>query len=230
MRGRRTKRIKPDLLKEVWKPTFREGSCLTAQERNVQGVSAEKSEIERRPNLSFLILISFIASFAAARTFTTLCPKVVLVAGELHIHHFWYGMLMMAIGGWLGISYNDTRIDRLAAVIFGAGGGLIGDEAGLLLTFENYWTGLTYTIVTGFLAAMFILFLIARYSKSIVTEFASFTSSSAGLYLGVFLVTISIAFLIDTDNPLVIVASSISAAMAFLMILAYLIQRLVQER
>jgi len=196
----------------------------------VQGISAEKSEIERRPNLSVLILISFIASFAAARTFTTLYPKVVLVAGELHIHHFWYGMLMMAIGGWLGISYNDVRIDRLAAVIFGAGGGLVGDEAGLLLTFENYWTGLTYTVVTGFLAVMFILILIARYSKAIVAEFAGFTCSSASLYFGVFLVTISMAFLIDTDDPVVIAASSVSAAVAFLMILAYLIQRVTQKR
>jgi len=192
----------------------------------VQGISTEDSKIERRPNLSVLALISFIASFAIARTFTTLGPETVLLAGNLHIHHFWYGILMMAIGGWLGISYNDERIDRLASVIFGAGGGLIGDEAGLLLTFENYWTGLTYTIITGFLAFAFILILIAKYSNAIMEEFAGFARRRASLYFGVFLATISVALLIDTDSPIVIAASSASIAAAFLIIVTYFIQRM----
>lgn len=136
----------------------------------------------------------------------------------------------MAIGGWLGISYNDERIDRLAAVIFGAGGGLIGDEAGLLLTFENYWTGLTYTIVTAFLAVAFILILFARYSKAIMGEFAGFARRRAGLYLGVFLATISIAFLIDTDSAVIIAASSASLVVACLLIVTYLIQRISRKR
>jgi uncharacterized integral membrane protein len=137
---------------------------------------------------------------------------------------------MLAIGGWLGISYNDARIDRLAAVIFGAGGGLIGDEAGLLLTFENYWTGLTYTIITGFLAIAFILILIAKYSRTIMNEFVSFARNNASLYFGVFLATISIAFLMDTDNPIIIAASSASAATGCLIILAYLIQRITRKK
>ena len=192
----------------------------------MQKISTEDTKIKRRPNLSVLVLISFIASFAAARTFTTLSPKTILLTGNLHIHHFWYGILMMAIGGWLGISYNDERINRLAAVIFGAGGGLIGDEAGLLLTFENYWTGLTYTIITVFLAVAFIMILIARYSKTIMAEFAGFARRRASLYFGVFLATISIAFLIDTDSPIIIAASSASVAVACLIILIYLIQRI----
>ena len=192
----------------------------------MQGISTEDSKIERRPNLSVLALISFIASFAIARTFTTLGPETILLAGNLHIHHFWYGILMMAIGGWLGISYSDERIDRLAAVVFGAGGGLIGDEAGLLLTFENYWTGLTYTIVISFLAFAFILILIARYSKVIMEEFAGFARRRASLYFGVFLATISVAFLIDTDSPIIIAASSASIAVACLIIVTYLIQRI----
>ena len=148
----------------------------------------------------------------------------------MHIHHFWYGILMVAVGGWLGISYNDARIDRLAAVIFGAGGGLIGDEAGLLLTFENYRTGLTYTIITGFLSIAFILILIAKYSRTIMNEFASFARNNASLYFGVFLATISIAFLMDTDNQLIVAASSASAAIGCLIILAYLIQRITRKK
>lgn len=214
----------------MWNPAFKTGLCLTVREWGVQEISTENTKTKRRPTLSVLALISFIASFAIARTFTTLSPNTILLTGNLHIHHFWYGILMLAIGGWLGISYSDARTDRLAAVIFGAGGGLIGDEAGLLLTFENYWTGLTYTILTGFLAIAFILILIAKYSRTILNEFTSFARSNASLYFGVFLATISIAFLMDTDNPIIIAASSASAATGCLIILTYLIQRITRKK
>jgi hypothetical protein len=133
---------------------------------------------------------------------------------------------MIGIGGWLGISYKGERIDRLAAVIFGAGGGLVGDEAGLLLTFENYWTGLTYTILTGFLAFSFLLILVVRYSKAILGEFAGFARRRGSLYFGVFLATISIALLIDTDSPIMIAALSASTVIACLIIVACMVQRI----
>jgi hypothetical protein len=91
----------------------------------------KKEKIQEKPNLSILALISFIASFTIARTFTTINPDTVLISGNYHIHHFWFGIAMLAIGGWLGISYTSERTDRLAAILFGAGGGLIGDEVGL---------------------------------------------------------------------------------------------------
>ena len=77
-------------------------------------------------------------SFVMARLFTILNPNVVLVGGNFHIHHFWYGLALLSVGEWLGISYSGEEVDRLAAVLFGAGGGLIGDEIKLLLTFGDY--------------------------------------------------------------------------------------------
>src|SRR5947209_18557572 len=90
-----------------------------------------------KPHLSIIANICFISAFILARIFTTLNPNVVLVTSGLHVHHFWYGLAMLAVGGWLGINYQAERIDRMAAVLFGAGGGLIGDEIGLLVTFGN---------------------------------------------------------------------------------------------
>lgn len=66
-----------------------------------------------RANLSVLALISFLASFVIARAFTTINPDVVLRGGGFHIHHYFYGIIMLAIGGWLGISYNEERVARL---------------------------------------------------------------------------------------------------------------------
>jgi hypothetical protein len=88
--------------------------------------------------LTFLALLSFIVAFFTARIFTTINPDTVVVSGGIHFHHFWYGLAMVATAGWLGISSNHPSLRRVYAVVFGFGGGLIGDEIGLLLTFGNY--------------------------------------------------------------------------------------------
>jgi hypothetical protein len=167
-----------------------------------------------------------------ARIFTTFNPNLVLISGDLHIHHFWYGLAMLAIGGWLGISYESERINRLAAILFGAGGGLIGDEVGLLLTLEseNYWAGITYTIIIIFLAFASILILLSKYSKLIRMEFTQFLRSNASLYFGVFLAAVSLAFILETENVIVIAVSSVSTLTACLIILAYFVQRIKTRR
>jgi len=187
-----------------------------------------EEKIETKPNLSALALISFIASFVIARIFTIIYPSTVLVGGDFHIHHFWYGLAMLAIGGWLGISVENERVNRVAAILFGAGGGLIGDEVGLLLTLqsESYWAEITYTFVIVFLTFASILILLSKYSKIIHTEFSQFLSSNASLYFGVFLVAVSIAFILETENMIVISVSSVSTIIACAIVLAYFVQRI----
>jgi len=186
----------------------------------------ETEKIKERPNLSMLALISFIASFAVARAFTTLYPDIYLTGGGYHVHHFWYGLAMLAIGGWLGINYENERINRLAAILFGAGGGIIGDEVGLLLTFGDYWTEITYTSVIAFLTFISIVILLARYSKLIRTEFSEFLRSNASLYVGVFLASVSTAFILETDNIIIIAVSSALTITACITILIYFVQRI----
>jgi hypothetical protein len=185
---------------------------------------ATKEKIKQKPNLSILAMVSFIVSFTVARTFTTLHPNTVLFSGDYHIHHFWYGLAMLAIGGWIGISVEDERLNRVAAILFGAGGGLIGDEIGLLLTFGNYWTEITYTVVIAFLTFASMLILLNRYRKVIRIEFTQFLRSNASLYIGVFLAAVSIAFILETDSTAIITVSSVCAIIACVIILAYFIQ------
>jgi hypothetical protein len=185
---------------------------------------ATKEKIRQKPNLSILAMVSFIVSFTVARTFTTLHPNTVLFSGDYHIHHFWYGLAMLAIGGWIGISVEDERLNRVAAILFGAGGGLIGDEIGLLLTFDNYWSEITYTVVIVFLTFASMLILLNRYRKVIRIEFTQFLRSNASLYIGVFLAAVSIAFILETDSTAIITVSSVCAIIACVIILAYFIQ------
>jgi hypothetical protein len=186
--------------------------------------------MQPKPNLSVFALISFIASFLVARTFTTFYPTVVFVNSGIHVHHFWYGIALLAVGGWLGISYNNERISRLAAILFGAGGGLIGDEVGLLLTFEDYWTGITYTFVLAFLAFASTLIIILRYQKAIWSEFAQFTRSNASLYFGAFLAAVSIAFFMETEEILINTISVVMTIVAGILILAYFIQKIMRRQ
>ena len=155
-------------------------------------------------------------------------PTRVLIIAGVHIHHYWYGLAMLAIGGWIGISVENRRANRIAAILFGAGGGLIGDQVGILLTLSAhaYWASFTYTAVIIFLSFVLMLFLLIRYGKIISTEFAEFLRSDAGLYFGVFLEVISIAFLFRTENMVIVTVSSSLAALAFIIIFAWSIRRI----
>jgi FtsH-binding integral membrane protein len=193
----------------------------------VTEISSTK-RIKTKPSLSILALISFIVTFLVARIFSSLYPETVWEISGFHIHHFWYGLIMLAIGGWLGISVENERINRIAAILFGAGGGLIGDQVGLLLTLNAhaYWADFTYTLVITFLAFVSILIFLIRYNKIIRTEFPQFLRSSASLYVGVFLIVVSIAFFLETGNTVITVVSGSVAVIAFIIIIAYFVQQI----
>jgi hypothetical protein len=125
------------------------------------------AEVERRVDYSVLALLSFVVAFAVSRTFTTISSLGLEPTSGIYIHHFWFGLIMVGIGGWLGINYSDERIKRFATVIFGLGGGLIGDESGMLLIMNpnDYLTVLTYPIVAGFLAFCIIFLPLKRHSR-----------------------------------------------------------------
>ena len=179
-----------------------------------------------KPNLSFIMLASFLVSFVVARVFTAFFPSTVLQVSGYHVHHFWYGLALLAIGGWLGINYRDDNIDRIAAIIFGIGGGLVGDEIGLLITFGDYYSELTYTFVISLLTFALVVSLFRRHGQAIITELYGFFRQNIDLYVGLFLAFISSAFLIQSDNTVVIVLSSITFIIALALILKRIIRYL----
>jgi hypothetical protein len=191
----------------------------------VAQISSEK--LKTRPNLSILSLISFIIAFTIARLFSSLNPKTTLQIRGIHIHHFWFGLAMLAIGGWLGITVENKRVNRIAAILFGAGGGLVGDQVGILLTLSAhaYWADFTYTFVIMFLTLAVMVILLIRYGKMIHMEFTELLRSNAGLYFGVFLEVISIAVFLETDYTAAMIVSGFLAIVAFAIIMAYLIQQ-----
>ncbi len=194
------------------------------------GLSAiSASRFQPKAHLAVLALVSFILSFIVARSFTYLYPNVVLVGGGLHIHHFWFGLILLAVGGWLGISYTQKEIDMLAAIVYGVGGGLIADELGLLLTLGDYYSELTWTALLLLISIITMLVLVNKYRKSIYDELHEFVSSKASLPVGVFLVAVSIAFVVQTDNFVVTLVSVSLTVAGILIVLSFLIHEVRQK-
>lgn len=144
--------------------------------------------------LAFLTLASFVTSFLAARAFTTLAPTTVVVTGGIHFHHFWYGLTMVVVSGWLSIVSNRPRYDRVYAIVFGLGAGLIGDEVGLLLTLGNYQSGLTYVFFVGVLSFAGLGFLLVRYRSQLEETVMSVGRGERLAHLGIFVAGLSAFF------------------------------------
>ena len=99
-------------------------------------------------NAAFLVLLGFLGSFLFIRTSTRMIraqvswwPGNVETASGLHIHHMVWGIALMTIGGFLGFALRPgAPWYQLAAIGFGIGVGLTGDEFALWVRLEDvYW-------------------------------------------------------------------------------------------
>jgi hypothetical protein len=141
--------------------------------------------------LTFIALLSFTVAFFAARIFTTINPDTVVVSGGIHFHHFWYGLAMVVIAGWLGIASNHPTWRRVYAVVFGFGGGLISDEVGLLLTFGNYHSELTYVFFIGFVCFVTLATLLVRFRVSLERDLLSMERGEVTVHVGLAIICFS---------------------------------------
>lgn len=149
---------------------------------------------EHRHGLSFLATLAFAAGFFGARIFHLVFPSVMIITQGIHFHHFWYGLAMMGIAGWLGIAANDKGRNRAYAVVFGLGAGFVGDEVGLLLTFGDYYSTLTSEFFVAAVAVIILAALLVRYWKEIERDVLRPGRRDLLLQLGVFLVGFSFIF------------------------------------
>jgi len=156
------------------------------------------SKIGINHGLAFLALSSFMISFFGARLFTTLNPDTVVVNGGIHFHHFWYGLAMVVTAGWLGIVSAHPSLNRVYATVFGFGGGLIGDEVGLLLTFGNYYSQLTYEFFVGFVCVVALFALVVRYRERLKRDVMELHRGERLVHIGVVVAAFSaLAFSFD---------------------------------
>ncbi len=109
--------------------------------------------LRERMLLGFLATGSFVAGFVGARAIVVLSgiatsgggtsgsaaglPVRELWVGGYHIHHFFYGFLLLVVAGWISL-FHPSISRRIVAVLYGLGLGIFVDEWGLLVTMEDY--------------------------------------------------------------------------------------------
>lgn len=100
--------------------------------------------------IPFLIFISFIVTFIFARLITRFFPQLFFTLKGQHIHHFAYGIILLAICGYLLLNYRFSRYRHLVqmSLLYGFGLGLAFDEFGMWIQLEdNYWARPTYDAI-----------------------------------------------------------------------------------
>jgi len=123
---------------------------------------------QRHREIPFLITIAFMGSFLAIRALVLIAgsaetefaavaklggrPDVRFSIGRnvilfgYHVHHFYFGVLLIGIAGWAAIVDLAWLSRRQLALLYGVGLGLFMDEIGLLLTWGDYYSSLTYLL------------------------------------------------------------------------------------
>ena len=91
--------------------------------------------------IPFLILISFLATFALSRLITSLpFPNLYLKVRGTHIHHLAYGIFILGVSGFLSLVQERSPKTRLQlSILFGIGLGLAFDEFAMWIQLEDVY-------------------------------------------------------------------------------------------
>jgi len=84
-----------------------------------------------------------------------------------HIHHFYFGVVLIVVSGWLAIVGRPKVSKDKLSLVFGAGLGLFMDEIGLLLTWGNYASRLSYLLGVLLLAILLNVIYFPRFWKKV---------------------------------------------------------------
>ena len=186
----------------VWKrgsaplPREADGLLSAAEEavaETVEVAVAGYQEVSVRENAAFLLLTSFVTTFASARGIawmlrgrTAVGPFRNVVIGRRHIHHFVPGIAIAFTAGGASLLTRNESLEPKLALAFGAGMGLTLDESALLLELEDvYWTpegllGVQIALaVTALIAALAMARRFTRRGEEIVLDDGSPAEGSA---------------------------------------------------
>jgi hypothetical protein len=156
-------------------------------------VAAYQQHVDYRRQAALWMWVTFIATFIFLRVLTFgiryhLIPvKNVVTSSGLHIHHFVWGIVILLIVGFLGITLWSERLHPWVGALFGIGAALVIDEYALWLNLRDvYWlpAGRSSIDLAILVAALLGLYYAAdRFWKQVVTELQAairFVSSEEG--------------------------------------------------
>ncbi len=116
---------------------------------------------KRNKAVPFIIFSSFIITFIITRSFVIFHPNMWVVLNGYHIHHFVFGAVLIFIAGFLSLNYPNKHVIYFSSALYGIGLGVFADEIGLIITWEDYWSNITYDVII-LLSSFFLLFIFLR--------------------------------------------------------------------
>lgn len=109
-------------------------------------VAAYQQHLDYRRVAALRMWLAFIVTFAFLRFLTYgiryhfLPFRNIVTSGGLHIHHFVWGIFILLIVGFLGITVDSKRLHIWLGTCFGIGAALVIDEFALWLNLRDvYW-------------------------------------------------------------------------------------------
>ena len=79
-------------------------------------------------SLAFPIAIAFLITFVTARMISYLVPWLGVFIGDFRIHHYTWGIFVLAVSGYLALVFDRPRAKYLISLLHGFGLGLAFDE------------------------------------------------------------------------------------------------------
>jgi hypothetical protein len=107
------------------------------------------------------IIAALVATIVGTRVFSLMLPRVHWEPSPgVHIHHYVYGIFILAVAGYLALLFTGDRSRSWIALLYGFGLGLTFDEFGMWINPPFVrgvrWgtTGLTISVVACTMAAV----------------------------------------------------------------------------
>ncbi|MEK9132993.1 MAG: hypothetical protein AAB606_04790 [Patescibacteria group bacterium] len=119
----------------------------------------DKIILSKRKEIPFIVFFAFLVTFAISRSvaysiYYDVVPdflffvRTIYIRG-IHIHHFNFGIILIAVAGFISLTDTIRKHVRGVAILYGVGLALIMDEFGLLVTLNQdaYWGRRSYDAI-----------------------------------------------------------------------------------
>lgn len=130
-------------------------------------ITREKTLSEKMANsdagvylyILFPIAVAFLLTFGGARLISHYHPDFFIkVVQDLHIHHYSYGVFVLAMAGYIALVNESPRDRYLTSLLYGLGLGLVFDEFGMWLRLTDEtaarWSYDGVVVLIGFFILM----------------------------------------------------------------------------
>jgi uncharacterized membrane protein YadS len=124
-------------------------------------------------DINVWVLAAFLPTFAIARFLVYNFPGLFLNLSGTHVHHFTYGIILLAVSGILALNETEQKTRNTIAVLYGMGLALAFDEFGMWLHLSDaYWVRQSYDAVV-IVAAILVSIIYFSYFWSKLFKFKS---------------------------------------------------------